>query len=208
LTPPVATRTTTFVESFSTPSPPANASSNTSFLQNKLASGFVFAIVGIFGFVFIVFITTFFIRRRRERRLNEEAVSFDPVTVGHGDLEQAKQSSSLGHGNYDTKSPPMYNQYSPPPLHYGGSSPAGYSPHAGAQFYVAPARYGSPPLSPLPMQHQYQHQQHHMSYISAMSSAEDANYSRPTSGEMRSQVGFVGEVPEDIRRQYSTNGTA
>jgi len=140
--------------------------------------------------------------------LTEEAVSFDPVTVGHVDLEKAKQSSSLGHGSHDTKNPPMYTHYSPPQLHYGGSPPQGYTPHTGTQFYPPPAGYGSPPLSPLPVQQQHQHQQRHLSYISAMSSAEDANHSGPTSGEMRSPVGLGGQVPEDIRRQYSTNGTA
>lgn len=100
----------------------------------------------------------------------EDAVSFDPVNVGHGEMEKANQSSSLGHGSQDVKTAP-YNHY--------------YTPNT-AQLYFPPARYGSRPVG----------QQRHLSYMSALSSAEDANYSRPIS------VG--GPVPEDIRRQYRT----
>lgn len=129
----------------------------------------------------------------------EDAVSFDPVIIGRDDLENVKQSSSVGHGNHEMKTSPLYSPYSPPPSQYGGPPPAGYAPHTTTQFYVPPARYGSPPLPPLPTQQQ-QYPQRHMSYVSAMSSAEDANYSRPTSGEMRAPA-----VPEDIRRLYGTN---
>jgi len=197
---PTVTQTVT-AEPSPIASPPAIAGgSNTSFLQNRVASGFVFTIVGIFGLVLCFFIATFFIRRRKNKRLIEDAVSFDPVTVGYDDMEKAKQSSSLGHGSHDVNIPPMHNHYSPP-SHYGGPL-AGYTPQMAAQLYAPPARYGSPPLTPVPMQ-QYQYPQRHPSYISAMSSAEDANYS--TSGEMRVPGGPGGQVPEGIRRQYSTS---
>ena len=99
----------------------------------------------------------------------EDAVSFDPENVGHDEMEKANQSS-LGHGSLGVKTAPVYNHY--------------YTPST-AQLYFPSARYGSRPG-----------QRQQLSYMSALSSAEDANYSRPIS------VG--GPVPEDIRRQYTT----
>jgi hypothetical protein len=100
-------------------------------------------------------------------------------------LEKVK-SSSLGYGSHDTKASPMYNQYSPPSSHHGhGGSPLpGYTPQMAAQLYAPPVRYGSPP--PMTMQ-QHPYMQRHPSYMSATSSAESG-----------------GQVPGDIRRQYST----
>ncbi|TFK43383.1 hypothetical protein BDQ12DRAFT_674888 [Crucibulum laeve] len=86
---------------------PTLAAAPKSFLQNKVASGVVFALVGLIGLVIIVVVGTFAIRRRRQNMLHQEAISFDPGSTtrdrfnnhsGHSSLEKPRVSSSTGHG--------------------------------------------------------------------------------------------------------------
>lgn len=96
---------------FTTPSPSpsvqaAPASSTNGFLQNKTLSGIVFAIVGVVGLVLIVAIATIALRRSRRKRLHDEAISFDPTSLGGSQLDRdsvekrrfSLLSSDHGHG--------------------------------------------------------------------------------------------------------------
>ncbi|KJA30071.1 hypothetical protein HYPSUDRAFT_50482 [Hypholoma sublateritium FD-334 SS-4] len=105
--------TITVVQSASTqatasisPSSTAVAASQQSFLQNKALAGIVLSFVGLIGLVCIISVVAFFIRRRRNNRIVEEALSFDPVPLrgGSPDMSEAKRrpgnirtSSSTGH---------------------------------------------------------------------------------------------------------------
>jgi len=82
-----------------TPIPPAN-----SFLQNKVASGTVFALAGLVGLVVILAIAIFAIRRRNNRKLMKEAISFDPTVVMDDDYHDSGKRTTDGFdadsGNY------------------------------------------------------------------------------------------------------------
>ncbi|KAL0949666.1 hypothetical protein HGRIS_009704 [Hohenbuehelia grisea] len=52
------------------------------FLQNKPLSSFVFTLVGLVGIALISLMATCLIRRRRRKRLMDEAISFDPTSMG------------------------------------------------------------------------------------------------------------------------------
>ncbi|KAF8639721.1 hypothetical protein AX17_000983 [Amanita inopinata Kibby_2008] len=97
----------------STPMPKTN-----SFLQNKGAEGVVFSLVGIVALVIIFTIVTFAIRRRRQRKLVQDAISFDPATLTaaeRGSTEKISIRTSAGsdpisrsHGYYGQQV--QYNQ--------------------------------------------------------------------------------------------------
>ncbi|KAG7097117.1 hypothetical protein E1B28_004495 [Marasmius oreades] len=112
-----------------------------SFLQNKPLSGFVFALCGIVGLVLIILVATFAFRRRRKRKLENEAISYDPGSF-HDDLEtrlvDGESSSdhrvSSGHngtGPYGTTyalNPHMYYQQGRTPAH--GLQYSNYTPRS------------------------------------------------------------------------------
>ena len=116
----------------SVPSPTATSVSHTSFLQNKVASGFIFT-VAIFSLVFVILITTFVVRRRRNRRLIEGAISIDPAIINHDNWENAKQSRRVRHGNHEMKTCLSLPQ--------SGGSP----PHTTTQSYSVPPASLTPP---------------------------------------------------------------
>ena len=69
----------------------------------------IFALVGLIGLVLIIVAATFMIRRRRSNRLLNEALSFDPVNVGHDDPDMIetgrnftndRTSTSTGHASH------------------------------------------------------------------------------------------------------------
>ncbi|KAF8974351.1 hypothetical protein BDZ97DRAFT_14669 [Flammula alnicola] len=68
-----SSHTVTVFQSASTssaaPSTTAVAAANKSFLQNKVLSGIVFALVGVIGLVLLILLATFAIRRRRNKKL-------------------------------------------------------------------------------------------------------------------------------------------
>jgi len=88
-------------------------------MQNKTLVGVVFGLVGALVLILIIIISTFALRRRRSRKLTEEAISFDPATVGGGErygrldfAEKARMSlsssgHSSGHGHTDARNPFM-----------------------------------------------------------------------------------------------------
>ncbi|KAF9055088.1 hypothetical protein BDZ89DRAFT_5528 [Hymenopellis radicata] len=83
----------------------ATPAANNGFLQNKGLSGFVFALCGLVGLAIIIGIVTFTLRRRRNKKLMDEAVNFDPASsVYRDDLEQGalaeKRRSSSSAGSY------------------------------------------------------------------------------------------------------------
>lgn len=51
------------------------------FLQNKALSGVVFALGGLAGLLMILTVASCALRRRRNKRLMQEAISFDPVSI-------------------------------------------------------------------------------------------------------------------------------
>ncbi|KAK1236697.1 hypothetical protein PQX77_000053 [Marasmius sp. AFHP31] len=84
----------------STPAPPPK-----SFLQNKPLSGFVFALCGIVGLVLIILITTFALRRSRRKKLEREAVSYDPGRGSYNDDMETRLVDEKGGGGGDLLSP-------------------------------------------------------------------------------------------------------
>ncbi|PPQ77376.1 hypothetical protein CVT25_010958 [Psilocybe cyanescens] len=115
-------------DSSSSSSATPSAVAHTSFLQNKVLSGLVFALAGVVGLVVIVSILTFVIRRKRTRRLVEDAVSFDPVKMGagyHNALEAGhspqsnyvRSSTSTGRASNgpEVRQTPAFADYAPPP---------------------------------------------------------------------------------------------
>ncbi|KIM46024.1 hypothetical protein M413DRAFT_23816 [Hebeloma cylindrosporum] len=126
--PPVTvtpTHTVTAIASDASPSSSSVAGPpQTSFLQNKVLSGVVFGIAGLVGLVLIILLATFAIRRRRNKKLVEDAVSFDPVVMGnyHGSMEsglgeKVRTSVSTGHGSNgpEVRQSPAFIDYAPPP---------------------------------------------------------------------------------------------
>jgi len=71
-----------------------------SFLQNKVLSGVVFALVGLIGLVVLLAIATFALRRKRNNKLLKEAVSFDPSSTidstHHYGAEKGRLSMGFG----------------------------------------------------------------------------------------------------------------
>jgi hypothetical protein len=95
----------------------------TGFLQNKVLSGVVFGIAGLVGLVLIVLLATFAIRRRKNKKLIEDAVSFDPVRMGNyhdamesGLGETVRSSVSTGHvsNGPEVRQSPAFIDYAPP----------------------------------------------------------------------------------------------
>ncbi|KAG6890880.1 hypothetical protein C0995_000837 [Termitomyces sp. Mi166 len=70
-----------------------------SFLQNKTLSGVVFALAGLFGVVAILALAIFTVRRRRNKRLLKEAISFDPTAVNEYVAEVEKDGNSARYGS-------------------------------------------------------------------------------------------------------------
>ncbi|KAF9451621.1 hypothetical protein P691DRAFT_807235 [Macrolepiota fuliginosa MF-IS2] len=87
-----------------TPSPSIQASppnNSSGFLQNKALSGIVFTIAGVVGLVLLITVATIATRRSRNKRLHNEAVSFDPTPLDRGSTEKRRWSllsSDTGHG--------------------------------------------------------------------------------------------------------------
>ena len=77
----------------------------TAFLQNQVLSGVVFGLAGLIGLTILIAIATCAIRRRRNKRLIQEAVKFDPVGIPtnyddrleNGIMEKPGFGSSNGH---------------------------------------------------------------------------------------------------------------
>ncbi|KAF9534155.1 hypothetical protein CPB83DRAFT_902123 [Crepidotus variabilis] len=201
--------------SFLAPSSTNTSPAQTAFLDNKVLSGVVFTFVGIIGFFLIVFAATFFIRRRRNKQLVDEAVAFDPSTIAsYEDAEKGRMSSSVGHGSATGNAPeiqkaPIFDQYIPPVpyLPPQGTVPRGQSlymnPAASlsqsGQAFVAPESWGSPAL-PQSSQANLVHTNN------SRPSSDDGNHrqqqhhtsSRSSSGEIK----FAPTVPPDMRRYY------
>jgi hypothetical protein len=91
-------------------------------LQNKVLSGVVFGIAGLVGLVLLIIIATFVIRRRRNKRLFEEALSFDPVRMGNyyhvmgSGQGSIRASVSTGHASYgpEVRQSSAFIDYAPP----------------------------------------------------------------------------------------------
>ncbi|KAF8351267.1 hypothetical protein F5887DRAFT_200264 [Amanita rubescens] len=83
------------------PTNSATPISESAFLQNKTASGIVFAIVGIVALVIIIAIAVFAIRRRNHNRL-VDAISFDPGVINpeRGSMDKTSIRSSGSSRNY------------------------------------------------------------------------------------------------------------
>jgi len=72
------------VTTFVNPSPSPTQSFvpvNKTFLQNKALLGVVFALAGLAGLIIILTVANFALRRRRNKRLLQEAISFAPVSI-------------------------------------------------------------------------------------------------------------------------------
>jgi hypothetical protein len=130
---------TTFVDP--SPSPTQSVGPvHQSFLQNKALSGVVFALAGVAGVIIIITVATFVLRRRRNKRLLQEAISFDPMSMndsyhhgadmGRGSME--KRSISTDDNHELTTLPRIQDQR---PQHgqefgYGADyTPHGFGPH-------------------------------------------------------------------------------
>jgi hypothetical protein len=102
-------------------------------LQNKVLSGVVFAIAGIIALAILIMVATFALRRRRNKRLIEDAVSFDPVNMGTGtgypntletgQVNRSRASSSTGRQSNWSNGPevrntPSFTDYAPSPRSY------------------------------------------------------------------------------------------
>lgn len=70
-----------------------------SFLENKAATGVVFAIVGVVALAIIIISAIFIIRRRNRGKL-EDAISFDPgINAERGSIEKSTVRGSGSDGN-------------------------------------------------------------------------------------------------------------
>jgi hypothetical protein len=99
-------------------------------LQNKTLSGIVFAVVGVVAFVLIVAIATIALRRSRKKRLHDEAISFDPASLGGSPLDP------------DSTEKRRFSLLSSDNGHSVGSHHGGYTPTAPAYTRQDPYRYG------------------------------------------------------------------
>ncbi|GLB33662.1 hypothetical protein LshimejAT787_0105460 [Lyophyllum shimeji] len=88
-----------------------------SFLQNKVLSGVVFALIGLIALFVILAMATFALRRKRNNRLLKEAISFDPsstmdsthhygdekdrMSMGFGSPRSSDDRSGHGHAGYN-----------------------------------------------------------------------------------------------------------
>lgn len=128
---------------------------STSFLENKPLSGAVFGLAGLVGLVLIVFLVSFFLRRRRRNRLLDDAVSFDPSLLAPADRYDGSEkghssNESLGTTGSGRPMPGYGTTYNPEPAQYaygGGSQQPYYGAPQPAQH---PEYYGAPQ----PAQHQ------------------------------------------------------
>ncbi|KAJ8086462.1 hypothetical protein PM082_005285 [Marasmius tenuissimus] len=110
----------------STPAPPPK-----SFLQNKPLSGFVFALCGVVGLVLIILITTFALRRSRRKKLEREAVSYDPGRGSYNDDMETRLVDEKGGGGGDLLSPLARHGSQNSARTYGGP----YVPNAQQGYY-------------------------------------------------------------------------
>jgi len=194
-----------------TPSATA-AAQDTPFLQNKAASGIVFTLVAIAGLFLIGMIATFAIRRRRTKRLHDDAASFNPVKLdfdtesarSHGIGEKPRPSSSVGHGStggpelrqapafIDYVPAPVPREYVPPPgvdRASGYANPA-YANHQPQRTY-SPGPHGQPyqprPLTTWEPQHHQRMSQGNLLYSTA---------SRPQTPQLQVQppLDYPGEI--------------
>ncbi|KAG6887272.1 hypothetical protein C0992_013033 [Termitomyces sp. T32_za158] len=83
---------TSFVDApaATTPGTPSPAPGQT-FLENKALSGVVFALVALLGLAAVLALALFAVRRRRNRQLLRDAISFDPASVSGYVAENEKE---------------------------------------------------------------------------------------------------------------------
>ncbi len=149
---------TAFVSGAAEPSESAITTPNTNngFLQNKGLSGFVFALCGLVGLAIIIAIVTFALRRKRNKKLMDEAVNFDPASsVYRDDLEQGamaekRRKSSSSAGSYrGNGSQGSHGAYMQPPLPVqAGYYETGYGQPSNYNNYAQQPAYA--PRSPNP----------------------------------------------------------
>ncbi|KAJ6539209.1 hypothetical protein B0H19DRAFT_1177714 [Mycena capillaripes] len=139
----------------STASQSSTPAHNTSFLENKPLSGAVFGLAGLVGLVLIVFLVSFFLRRRRRNRLLDDAVSFDPTLLAAADRYDGSEkghssNASLGTTGSGRPMPGYGTTYNAEPAQYayGGGSQQPYygapQPAQHQEYYGAPQQMQQP----------------------------------------------------------------
>lgn len=116
------------------------------FLQNKVLSGVVFALVGLVGLVIILAIATFALRRKRNNKLLNEAISFNPSSTmdstHHYGAEKGRLSMGFGSprtsDDHNTHGATGYGSA------FGANHPQGRRPEQDMSFPQPPARVLSP----------------------------------------------------------------
>lgn len=134
---------------------------HTSFLDNKALSGFFFTFIGIGTFIGVVMIATWALRRKRHNRLLEEAVAFDPTSVGEkypddierGSMEKHRISSSTGGGRGPPGSPTSVHGFQGqgghvPPLQSQGLQEYPVQEQAYTSHYGQQSPWFNPPSHP------------------------------------------------------------
>jgi len=123
---PTGTVTATIAGSTSPSSSSVAGSPPTGFLQNKVLSWIVFGISGLVGLALLIILAAFLIRRRRNKKLFEDTLNFDPVTMGNyhhtiesGQGESTRASISTGHASHgpEVRQSPAFIDYAPPGNH-------------------------------------------------------------------------------------------
>ncbi|CAA7259554.1 unnamed protein product [Cyclocybe aegerita] len=176
-----------------------------SFLQNKAASGVVFGIVGLIGLILIVFLATFALRRRRNKKLLEDAVSFDPSKVGtvYQDMEAGpggeKASMSTAHGStgQEVRQAPAFADYGPPRPYM--PPPSNMSPYASPVVgQHPPAPWGTSP---------YQNPQQYPAYPTQSQNFDQrSRRSRSSSAEIKFAPGQAHPTPSLGRYDAPSSG--
>ena len=106
--------------------PSLRTAPRTSFLQNRVASGLVFTVVGTMGLALIIFVAIF--RRRRNRKLLEDSeavqpVPFDPVVVEGSSIGNGIIGPEMEHrSKFGSHCNPASVTY-PPPMGHAGPYP-------------------------------------------------------------------------------------
>ncbi|KAF5388135.1 hypothetical protein D9615_000260 [Tricholomella constricta] len=116
---------TTFLNAVPSAPPSAVPPPPKSFLQNKVLSGVVFALVGLVGLVIILAVATFAIRRKRNKELLNEAISFNPSSTMDSTHHYGDEKNRTSMGFSSPRTSDDHNSYSGPgvPGHGFGAGP-------------------------------------------------------------------------------------
>ncbi|KAF8076241.1 hypothetical protein FPV67DRAFT_404980 [Lyophyllum atratum] len=116
------------------------------FLQNKVLSGVVFSLVGLIGLVIILAIATFALRRKRNNKLQNEALSFDPSSTMDSTHHYGSEKGRFSMGFGSPRTSDDHNNHGATGYGntFGANHTQGRRPEQDISFPQPPARVLSP----------------------------------------------------------------